>query len=157
MRKTTECKGWSLAWLIGVTGAWLVAQPAAAQPPCLEPDDAAEETLEFLIERLDFNFGVDLNDADLCEALAENFSKTCSAAVKESVKCLQIQIAAWSRLEQIGCKALLTGDAAKACSTNAKSFLKGYQEQYKNVSGQIISDCESSLATEYFEICMFGF
>jgi len=156
MRRITGWRGWSLTLLVGVTGAWLVAQPAAAQPPCLEPDEAVDETLEFLVERLEHTFGLDLNDADLCEALTQNFIKTCSAAVKESVKCLQIQFAGWSRQDQIACKALLTGDAAKECATEAKDLLKAYQNQFKLASAEAIDACQNAFADEYFDVCLSG-
>lgn len=152
--------GWrrrGLALLGGVAGLWLGAQPAAAQFACADLGDVPEDMLEFYLVEFDEDFAVDLGDEALCAVLTQTFVKACSTAVKDTAKCLQNAFSNLGRQRQAGCKGLLSGDDAKACSAQAKSLASGAVSRIKQEAGFLTEDCEGYVAEEYFEVCMFGF
>src|SRR5262245_34580027 len=65
----------SLALLAGLTGLLLGALPAQAQEVCGDLGDMSNETVDLYLDELEDEFGVDLNDPELCTELTKNFIK----------------------------------------------------------------------------------
>jgi len=145
----------AVALLAGVAALSFVPRPAAAQEVCADLEGLAEEALDLYLDELDDEFGVDLNNPDLCTKLAENYIKACQKAAKDNVKCFQNQIKAIDKQNQTACKALFTGPSASECSEDSKNQAKDRSDQVTNDAEDAAVGCES-LADDFFQVCMEG-
>jgi len=142
--------------LAGMTVLLFAALPAQAQEVCADIDDVPEEVTELYVDELNDEFSVDLNDADLCSKLTDNFIKACQTAVKDAAKCIQNQIKTLSKQNQTLCKAL-AGPDAKECASFYKDLAKNTSEAIATESRLRSEQCATIAADEYFDICLFGF
>lgn len=152
--------GFRTSALALVTCAALVAfrtEPAAAQEVCGDLGDVPDEVVEFMLVEFDEDFGFPVNDESLCSALTANFVKTCTTAVKDSIKCYQDLFANHAKQRQIGCKGLESGADAKLCSARAKESAKQTADGFKSAAEDLSEDCETDEAEDFFSVCMFGF
>ena len=143
--------------LAGMTAVLFAALPAQAQEVCADPGDVPEDVTELYLEELEEEFDVDLNDAELCEKLTENFVKACQSAVKDAVKCIQNQIKTLNKQNQTLCKALAPPPEVNACTTNYKNSSKAGSEAVAEEGELQAGICESLAAFEFNEVCLFGF
>lgn len=145
----------SLMLLAGTTALLFAALPAQAQDVCGDLGDIPSEVTELYLDELDDEFAVDLNDADLCTKLTENFVKACQTAVKDAVKCIQNQIKTLNKQNQTLCKALSLNP--NECASFYKDTSKAGSQAVADEGDDQSANCAVFAADEFYDVCLFGF
>jgi hypothetical protein len=144
---------WGLALLAGLTALMFAGAPAQAQEVCADIGGISDEVLDLYLDELDDEWGVDLNDGDLCTALTKNFIKACQNAVKDSVKCIDKQLGTLNKQNQTLCKAF---DEGSGCVNFYKDMAKDNSNEVRSIGDFESDECETFAADDFFDICMFG-
>jgi hypothetical protein len=148
---------WGLALLAGLTALVFSGAPAQAQEVCADIEGIAGEVLDLYLDELDDEWGVDLNDSDLCTTLTKNFIKACQNAVKNSVKCIDKQLGTLSKQNQTVCKTVYAGNDASACANSYKEDAKDDSDEVGSIGDSESEICETFAAADFFDVCVSGF
>src|SRR5262245_43862111 len=93
-------RGAALATVVSLSSLWLGAAPARAQF-CGDPNAIAQDLLDAYLVQLADYFTL---TEKACDSMSDAFSKTCTAAVKDAVKCGTHQIEAVPRAAEPACE-----------------------------------------------------
>jgi hypothetical protein len=130
------------------------ASAGGALSACVEPNEAAEQTLVTIETQASFDFG-DL-DVNACQKIVSKGVKLCKEQVKAAAKCWKKDTATVKDIAVKQCNQLESAKERAGCKDFFKSQKEGIDDEVDADKDESLEACEDGFADELAEACAVG-